>query len=196
MTKEAQTLFHPLVGGRSFDNPDTCAAVRAELGSKLMNVARDASNNGLMDSDVRGLLLDALYNITDSFDEKKDYDSGDEVIAIADELTINGVPLSASLGFAKKKETREMHIHAKIQQKIQEDYQKEARRMQHEARIAPSLGIEFAKSDYAKDSAGLVAFLKAKGVSNYAFQSAWSTAQFYKANEHHNPLMDETSSSE
>ena len=68
--------------------------------------------------------------------------------------------------------------------------------MQHEARIAPSLGIEFAKSDYAKDSAGLVAFLKAKGVSNYAFQSAWSTAQFYKANEHHNPLMDETSSSE
>lgn len=103
MTKEAQTLFHPLVGGRSFDNPDTCAAVRAELGSKLMNVARDASNNGLMDSDVRGLLLDALYNITDSFDEKGDYDSGDEVIALADELTINGVPLSASLGFAKRK---------------------------------------------------------------------------------------------
>ena len=196
MTKEAQTLFHPLVGGRSFDNPDTCAAVRAELGSKLMNVARDASNNGLMDSDVRGLLLDALYNITDSFDEKGDYDSGDEVIALADELTINGVPLSASLGFAKKKETREMHIHAKMQQKLQEDYQKEARRMQHEARIAPSLGIEFAKSDYDKTSAGLASFLKAKGVSNYAFQSAWSTAQFYKANEHQNPLMDETSSSE
>ena len=130
MTKEAQTLFHPLVGGRSFDNPDTCAAVRAELGSKLMNVARDASNNGLMDSDVRGLLLDALYNITDSFDEKGDYDSGDEVIALADELTINGVPLSASLGFAKKKETREMHIHAKMQQKLQEDYQT----LQHQGR--------------------------------------------------------------
>ena len=95
-----------------------------------MNVARDASNNGLMDSDVRGLLLDALYNITDSFDEKGDYDSGDEVIALADELTINGVPLSASLGFAKKKETREMHIHAKMQQKLQEDYQT----LQHQGR--------------------------------------------------------------
>ena len=89
-----------------------------------------------------------------------------------------------------------MHIHAKMQQKLQEDYQKEARRMQHEARIAPSLGIEYAKSDYDKTSAGLASFLKAKGVSNYAFQSAWSTAQFYKANEHQNPLMDETSSSE